>query len=137
MHHFSTTTVAKWRWHILWHITLIAINNVVVCVVFPPLAYFLFRPLRLIFVCRTANFLIYAIQRWFSKFYTNFIVQTFLTMHNHSPFGGCVNTISLSLLNSSVRIANTSNRVGLRKTTSLPFSLISQIISVHPPYVST
>ena len=89
MHHFSTATVAKWRWHILWHITLIAINNVVVLVVFHPLAYFLFCPFCLIFVCRTANFLIYAIQGRFSKFYTNFVVQTVLTMHNHSPFGGC------------------------------------------------
>ena len=87
MHHFSTATVAKWRWHILWHITLIAINNVVVLVVFHPLAYFLFCPFCLIFVCRTANFLIYAIQGRFSKFYTNFVVQTFLTVHNHSPFG--------------------------------------------------
>ena len=89
MHHFSTATVAKWRWHILRHITLIAINNVVVLVVFHPLAYFLFCPFCLIFVCRTANFLIYAIQGRFSKFYTNFVVQTFLTVHNHSPFGGC------------------------------------------------
>ena len=89
MHHFSTATVAKWSWHILRHITLVAVNNVVVLVVFPPLADFLFCPFCLIFVCRTANFLIYAIQGRFTNFYTNFVVQTLLAMHNHSPFGGC------------------------------------------------